>query len=675
LQVPLTVSDRPRFSGDGRWLAAALNGERAQLLEVTPSREHRTLVSSLGAGQGAYNWGDISPDGRLLALGMDEGARLWDLRGGREVAALPAGTIYVSFEGGGEAAGPTSRPRALLTAGPAGLLRWPLTTDDPEGKHLRLGPPQHLSPLPRAWFTRAPDGRTLAVATREGWANHVLDLETGEVRREVGPHPAGEVRALSGDGRWAASSGWHSDRVRLWDVGTGKMVNEWAVGKRTYVYFTPDSRALVIARDGEFSFWDVATLQPIRRLARDVAQFPGHVAFSPDGQLMALEMAPGVLHLKEAASGRTVARLEGPHGDRATWQGFTPDGTQLVVVSTFARAIHIWDLQAIRARLKDMNLDWDGPELAPAGGPGPSPGNVLKVSIVGAELLAEWAACRDRAVALSQAGQWEEAIAQYSRAIDLMPDDPYCRHQRGDLQRHLGRWHKALADYARAAELRPTNRVYCALHGYACAQVGQWEKAAAAFEHVTTLKPDDVLNWYHLALVKLQLGDRAGYRKACAGMLDRCDRSADENDAYWAVRACALAPDAVADWTRPLRLAEKAQAVHAKNRQKTEVLAAVLYRAGRFKEADRLLTEAEAWAKPTPSARRHCVFTWLFQAMTQHRLGQAPDAASCLEKAVKAIDQQYSIPFEEQVKIDWAWRLESRLLAREAEELLARKGP
>src|SRR5262245_45946522 len=72
LQLPLTVSDRPRFSGDGRWLAAALHGEQAQLLEVTPSREYRTLVSGLGAGQGAYNWGDISPDGRLLVVGMDE---------------------------------------------------------------------------------------------------------------------------------------------------------------------------------------------------------------------------------------------------------------------------------------------------------------------------------------------------------------------------------------------------------------------------------------------------------------------------------------------------------------------------------------------------------------------------------------------------------------------------
>src|SRR4029077_663221 len=120
-----------------------------------------------------------------------------------------------------------------------------------------------------------------------------------------------------------------------------------------------------------FSFWDVATLQPIRRLRRDVASYPGYVAFSPDGRLMAVEMAPAVLHLKDVATGRTVATLEDPHGDRATWQGFTPDGTQLVVVASYASAGHVWDLGTIRRRLKDMNLAWDWPEFPP-----PATGNL-----------------------------------------------------------------------------------------------------------------------------------------------------------------------------------------------------------------------------------------------------------------------------------------------------------
>jgi WD40 repeat protein/tRNA A-37 threonylcarbamoyl transferase component Bud32 len=366
----LTSSKAPRFSPDGRWLGVAWDGDRADLLEVTPTREYRTLVSSEGAGRGRYGYyGDFSPDGRLLVTGMNEGARLWDLRSGRELAPLPAGTYFAFFDrrAAGGPASPNGPVRGLLTGGPAGLQRWPaMTGDGPAGERLRLGPPRQLSPLGRVWFTRRPDGGTRGVATAENGPNQIMDLETGAVLRELGSHPLGEVQALSPDGRWAASAGWHSDRVRLWNARTGQVVHEWALGRWTYVFFTPDSRTLVISRGDEFSFWDVETLRPIRRLPRDVTPYPGWVAFSPDGGLMALEMAPGVLHLKEAATGRTVAKLEDPFGDRANWQGFTPDGTGLVAVAKYASAIHVWDLRAVRARLKEMNLDWEWPEFPPA---------------------------------------------------------------------------------------------------------------------------------------------------------------------------------------------------------------------------------------------------------------------------------------------------------------------
>jgi hypothetical protein len=80
---------------------------------------------------------------------------------------------------------------------------------------------------------------------------------------------------------------------------------------------------------------------------------------------MALEMAPAVIHLIDAAAFRTIAKLEDPHGDQPVWQDFTPDGTKLVVVTKHTTAIHIWDLRAIRAQLKEINLDWDWPEFPP----------------------------------------------------------------------------------------------------------------------------------------------------------------------------------------------------------------------------------------------------------------------------------------------------------------------
>jgi serine/threonine protein kinase/WD40 repeat protein len=415
LQMPLILGDRPRFSGDGRWVGAALHNDKVDLLEVTPSREYRTLVTSAGGGRVGLGHGAISHDGRLLAVALDVGARVWDLRSGRELAALPAGTSFVEFERRGHAAdgcvASDEPPWSLLTSGFDGLLRWPATSHDPQGK-LQLGPPQQLSQLRRAFFARTPEGRTLVAATEEGGTNQILDAETGRVERVLGSHPNGEVRTLSADGRWAASSGWHSDRARLWNAHTGQMVKEWILGKRTFPFFTPDSHVLIISKDDEFSFWDVETLQQIRVLRRDVAQFPGWVAIAPDGRLMAMEMAPAEIHLKEVATGRTVAKLEDPHSDRATWQGFTPDGTRLVVVAAYAGAIHIWDLRAIRKHLKEMNLDWDWPEF-PSQATAATETDRARIEVIPADR---------RQVVLTRQQKAERSIASSRRAWQARPD-------------------------------------------------------------------------------------------------------------------------------------------------------------------------------------------------------------------------------------------------------------
>ena len=175
----------------------------------------------------------------------------------------------------------------------------------------------------------------------------------------------------------------------------------------------PDSRVLIISRGDEFSFHDVETLEPVRRIRRDVTLYPGHVAFSPDGRLMALEMAPGIIHLKDAASARTIARLEDPHGDRAGWMSFTPDGTQLVVTARYAKAVHVWDLRAIRQRLKGLGLDWDWPEFQPATSVSKA-AEPPRVEILPGDLAKPGHSREQRA---------RQAIERYRRAVQANPDD------------------------------------------------------------------------------------------------------------------------------------------------------------------------------------------------------------------------------------------------------------
>ena len=92
---------------------------------------------------------------------------------------------------------------------------------------------------------------------------------------------------------------------------------------------------------------------------------PGWIAFSPDGKLMAMEVSPGVFWFCEVASGRSIAHLQDPRGSVSRWMGFTPDGTQFIVAAGYEKAVHRWDLRAMRIELKAMDLDWHWPEFPP----------------------------------------------------------------------------------------------------------------------------------------------------------------------------------------------------------------------------------------------------------------------------------------------------------------------
>jgi WD40 repeat protein len=356
MQIPLTAE--LQFSRDGRWLGFFWSSEeRAQLLELVLPQDYFTLQDDSRAGRKTYNACSVSPDDRWLAVAMEDGVQVWDLAGRRKVALLPAGENQtVVFEADG---------RALWTcAADLGLQRWPCDQLGANGSEPRLGPPQRIE-LPIAPTRVVSDGatRTLAIISKATGQAVVVDLTNRSPRRVAFEHPVADFIALSPDAKWLATSGWHSERCRLWNTESGELVKDWVVGVETRVGFSPDSRELVVARGSEFHFLSIDTLATSRRLKREIGLYPGNVAFSPDGKLMAMEMAPAVIHLKEASTGRTVAQLEDPFGDRSSMLSFSHEGTRLIVLSSYASAIHVWNLRGIRSRLKEIGLDWDWPEF------------------------------------------------------------------------------------------------------------------------------------------------------------------------------------------------------------------------------------------------------------------------------------------------------------------------
>jgi serine/threonine protein kinase/WD40 repeat protein len=345
------------LSRNGPWAGVIQPGsDKAQLWGIVPSQEYFTFLNTFAYPDSASREGDLSANGALLALATSDGVRLWDVPRGREVARLSMNdTTCALFR---------DHDRELLTCGPSdGLRRWAMPTNTHSQGVMKPGPFRSIQlPFSPARITKGSDENMLAVVGEISGQCVIVDLRTESVRVNEMSHRMASYVALGPNAERVATSGWHSEQVKLWETQNGKLLKELIVGATSRVFFTPDNQ-LLVARANEFTFYTLDSLAVSRRLPREFGLYPGHVAFTVDGKLMALEMAPGVIHLKQVASGRTVAKLEDPLGDVSTWMSFTPDGTQLVVVARYAGAIHRWDLQAIRKRLKAMKLDWDWPEF------------------------------------------------------------------------------------------------------------------------------------------------------------------------------------------------------------------------------------------------------------------------------------------------------------------------
>jgi serine/threonine protein kinase/tetratricopeptide (TPR) repeat protein len=274
----------------------------------------------------------------------------------------------------------------------------------------------------------------------------------------------------------------------------------------------------------------------------------------------------------------------------------------------------------------------------PTFSPPTKPDEVARCSLVlEADPQAGWALVRRaqayqrRAQPDQAAADFRQALALYSKAIELKPADWIARFTRGNLHAESGQWEKASTDYASAVKRRPA----------------------------------DVRAHYWLALARAGAGDRTGYRSGCAAMLQQFGQTDQPGVAHWVAWASVLAPDAVEDLDRPVQLAESALRSDPKGASYTNTLGAALYRAGRFAEAIRRLQEAHtAWEK-TKETRHSPAYTWFFLAMAHHRLGQAEEGRRWLDKAIKGTEQE-----TRNNGLPWSRRLTLQLLRREAEALL-----
>jgi eukaryotic-like serine/threonine-protein kinase len=675
------------FAPDGKLVASAGHFEKPRLWDTAPAENLPVLQHS-----GGVHFLAFTPDGKTLVTGGEHPTQLWDVAAetAKPLPGQTGNTFVYSLSPDGKTLavrGPTKRTVRLLD----------LSTGEDGGRMIEA-----KRELQGAAFS--PDGKTLATwnNNRDELTVTLWDVTTRNEGLTLRAPDQGKVAissvAFSPDGKTLVAGGQTNSRtVIVWKVTDPKpkFIDRSGsdASRALSVAFSPDGMSVAAGgSDGIIRIWNVNDWKP-QATPKGITDGIGALAFSPDGRILAAASDDSI-RLWDVATWQERVTLKG-HVGEISCLAFAPDGKTLTTGSR-DKTVRLWraatDREAKAFRSETDPDDPDSPAaVIDAARIDPTGRLVIAGRAEGAQRALEQAAERAsarleklaaalgrdpalaplyyiRGRAYSLLGRGDKGAADLTEAIQLVPDAWSYWAERGYLHYLLMRkYDKAVDDYSKALELNGGRPELWSMRGNAHAELDRWEEATADFAKTVELKSVDPRDHYRRALTLLREGNVAGYRKLCADMLGQNDL-VKTNPALLAVMTCAIGPNAVDDWSEPLRLAEEIVAHNPKSYAALIQLGAVLYRAGQSEDALKRLKEAETAFRPEDM--KWSFFNELFLALTHQSLGEVAEAKECHKKAVEWINRETQKAKEAGKPFRWHLQVSLRLLRDELESFM-----
>ncbi len=347
---PLTKLGDKKLDPNGRFAGLFRlpdQPQRVGCMSLAEGHEFHVLNSAMDT---AAHHANFDPTGTVVAICTENGLFMIDVESGQTLVR----TAWKQFEGYHICFDATG---CLYVSGQAACLRWPCRVIPGDRMTLELEIPERIHvPSGNVYLATNNDGSVLTAGAWNGfgmqeYAGCWLKTAGEPAARKVVGQQSGSLCAVSPDGH---------QMVLCSDTGS-RLVSDRAptVAIKTLPASTVVPR---YSQDGKFLVAGNARID-VNSWEQSVIEDGAGTSYdlTADGKQILTYTSAGILGLIDAASGRVLARLEGPEPCESP--RFSPRGN--LVLCRQQGKYQVFDLPRIRTELAKLGLDWNAPQLPP----------------------------------------------------------------------------------------------------------------------------------------------------------------------------------------------------------------------------------------------------------------------------------------------------------------------